>query len=308
MIVRLIPGRNTHHSIETSSLSDKTVLVSNSIEDRLPESPLVVIEPSKSWSKLNIGEIWVYHELLYFLVWRDLKVRYKQTILGVAWVIMQPLLATIIFTVFLGILARVPSDGAPYPLFVYAGLLPWLFFSNAILGSGTSLISNAHLITKVYFPRMIIPAAAIGARLVDFCIAFTMLIVLMIYYRVPLTLNITMLPLLILITTLMALGCGMLLSAVNVKYRDVGVAMPVLIQLWMFVSPILYPSSMVPEKWRLLYTLNPFVGIVDNFRVALFGGTFKWFALGVSALFTILVMTYSMFEFKRVEKSIADII
>lgn len=274
----------------------------------LPSEPLVTVEPGRNWGLPDFGEIWSYRELLYFLTWRDLKVRYKQTLLGVAWVVMQPLMMTLVFTVFLGMLARVPSDGVPYPIFVYAGLLPWTFFSGAVLGAGTSLVSNSHLVTKVYFPRMIIPAAAVMARLADFCVAFTIILGLMTFYRVAPTWNLLMLPALVALASLLAFGCGLLLSAINVKYRDVGVALPVFIQLWMFVSPILYPTSLVPPAWRRLYELNPFVGIVDNFRTALFGGEFQWFSLGVSVAATVVVLVVSMFEFRRVEKSLADVI
>jgi lipopolysaccharide transport system permease protein len=275
---------------------------------RLPAEPLVVVEPSGTWRALDLAGLWAQRELLYFLTWRDLKVRYKQTLLGVAWVVMQPLMMTVVFTVFLGMLARVPTERVPYPLFVYAGLLPWTFFSGAVVGGGTSLVSNSHLITKVYFPRLIVPAAAVGARLVDFCVAFTIIVGMMVFYRVPLTANLLMLPPLLLLATALALGCGLLLSAINVRYRDIGVALPVFIQLWMFVSPVLYPTSLVPEAWRGVYALNPLVGVIDNFRAALFGGGFNWPALGLSAAFTAALLVFSAYEFKRVEKSIADVI
>jgi lipopolysaccharide transport system permease protein len=275
---------------------------------QLPAEPLVTVEPSGSWRALDLAELWSHRELLYFLTWRDLKVRYKQTLLGVAWVVMQPLMMTVVFTVFLGMLARVPTERVPYPLFVYAGLLPWTFFSGAVVGGGTSLVSNSHLITKVYFPRLIVPAAAVGARLVDFCVAFTIIVGMMVFYRVPLTANLLMLPPLLLLATALALGCGLLLSAINVRYRDIGVALPVFIQLWMFVSPVLYPTSLVPEAWRGVYALNPLVGVIDNFRAALFGGGFNWPALGLSAAFTAALLVFSAYEFKRVEKSIADVI
>jgi lipopolysaccharide transport system permease protein len=193
--------------------------------------PPIILEPSSSWVSLNLRDLWIYRELLYFLTLRDVKVRYKQTILGVVWVVMQPLLTTIIFTVFLGLLVKVPSDGIPYPLFAYAGLLPWTFFSGAVANSSNSLVGSAHLITKVYFPRMIIPGAAVGARLVDFAISAVILVGLMIYYGVGLTWSILMLPALVVLIMLLTLGLGMWTSALNVKYRDVGVALPVLIQL-----------------------------------------------------------------------------
>ena len=274
----------------------------------VPNEPLVLIEPSNSGISLHLGDVWAYRELLYFLIWRDLKVRYKQTVLGAGWVVMQPLLTTVIFTVFLGKLARVPSDGLPYPLFVYAGLLPWTFFSGAVLSSGNSLVGSAHLITKVYFPRTIIPVAAVGARLVDFVISFTIVIGMMIYYSVPLTWGMAMLPVLIALITLLALGLSMWLSALNVRFRDVGVALPVLIQLWMFASPIVYPLSLVPEGWRKVYALNPMVGLIEGFRAALLGQGGDWTALAISSAITLALLVYSAYAFRRMEKSFADII
>ncbi len=272
----------------------------------LPEEPLVIIERTESWVAVNFRDLWAYRGLLYFLIWRDLKVRYKQTVLGIAWVIMQPLLATFIFTIFLGMLARVSSDGLPYPLFVYAGLLPWTFFSSAVTTSSNSLVGNAHLITKVYFPRMLIPAAAISGRLVDFAIAFVILIGLMIYYGMAVTKQIVMLPPLIILVTLFAFGFGMLLSAFNVKYRDVGAILPVVIQLWMFASPVLYPMSLVPQKWQVLFALNPIVGITEGFRASLFGQEFNWVALTFSFVVTLILLVCSAYTFQRMEKSFAD--
>jgi len=275
----------------------------------LPDEPLIVIEPTGSWSALDFRELWAHRELLYFLTWRDIKVRYKQTAFGAAWVILQPLLTTLIFTIFLGMLARVPSDGAPYPLMVYIGLLPWTFFSGAVLNSSNSLLGNANLITKVYFPRMIIPAAAIGARLVDFATGFVILAGMMLYYRVPLTRNALMLPALVALTTLLALGLGVLLSALNVKRRDIGFALPVLMQFWMYVSPVIYPANLVPARWRGVYALNPLVGVVENFRAALLPGKqFNWYALAVTTIVTLILLTCAAYIFKRVEKSFADTI
>lgn len=274
----------------------------------LPEEPLVIIEQSKPWVAINLRDLWTYRELLYFLTWRDLKVRYKQTLLGVMWVVMQPVLTTLIFTVFLGMLARVPSNGLPYPLFTYAGILPWVFFANAVGNSGNSLVGNAHLITKVYFPRLIIPFAAVAARLLDLAIALIILAGLMAYYRVELTRSIILLPLMIILLTLFSLGFGMLVSALNVKYRDVGVALPVLIQLWMFSSPVVYPASLIPEQWRWAYELNPLVGIIEGFRAALFGQGFNWPALTISVVITLALFIYSAYAFKRMEKDFADLV
>ena len=277
-------------------------------EGPLPEAPLVVIEPSKSWVALNLRDIWTYRELLYFLVWRDVKVRYKQTLLGATWAIIQPLFAMLIFTLFFGRLGGIKSDGVPYPLFAYAGLLPWTFFSNAITNSGNSLVGSANLITKVYFPRIVIPAATVVAGLVDFFFAFLTLIALMFYYRVPPSTSLLALPVLLLLTSVLALAVGMWMSALNVKYRDVRHALPFLIQLWMFASPIIYPSSMVPAKWHWLMSLNPLTGIVEGYRASLFNLPLDWRALGVSALLTLLALAYSMFTFKRMERKFADII
>lgn len=266
------------------------------------------MQASKSWNALHLRELWLYRELLYFMMWRDLKVRYKQTVLGVVWVIMQPLMMTLIFTLFLGQLARVPSDGAPYPLMVYAGFLPWTFFSSAVASSGNSLVGSSHLITKVYFPRMIIPGASVGARVVDFGVGFVILVVMMLFYGVGLTWNLLMLPVLVVLTTLLALGLGMWVSAINVKYRDVGIALPVLLQFWMFASPVVYPSTLVPPDWRWLYSLNPLVGIIDGFRSALFARPFDWPSLAVSAVFTLVLLVYAAYAFQRMEKNFADVV
>ena len=274
----------------------------------LPDAPLVVIEPRSHWFDLGLRDIWAYRELLYFLTWRDVKVRYKQAALGVLWVVLQPLLTTVILTIFLGKLARVPSDGFPYPVFVYAGLLPWTFFSAALLSSGNSLVSSAHLITKTYFPRLIIPSASIGARLVDFAIGFVNLIALMIYYGVGVSSTILVLPMVVVLLSLLALSVGMWAAAVNVKYRDVGVALPVLIQLWMFASPVMYPSSIVPAKYAWVYKLNPLTGILDGFRSSLFGQRIDWGSLGISAAFTLGALTFSAISFRRMEKNFADVV
>ncbi len=274
----------------------------------LPEQPLVSIRPSNRWVPIDLKSLWAYRELLYFLTWRDVKIRYKQTVLGIVWAIIQPLLTMLIFTLFFGKLAGVPSDGIPYPLFAYAGLLPWTFFSNAVTTSSNSLIGSANLITKVYFPRMIIPGASVAAGLVDFAIAFAILVVLMIYYRVSLTWNILMLPPLVVTTALLALGVGMLMSAVNVKYRDVRHALPFAIQLLMFATPIIYPFSMVPAPWRQLLLLNPLTGIFNGYRSALFGRPFDWTSLALAFAITIFLLVFATFYFRRTERSFADIV
>ena len=274
----------------------------------LPDEPLVVIQASNKWNLINLKDIWAYRELLFFLTWRDVKVRYKQTALGAAWAILQPLFMMIIFTIFFGRLAGVDSKGIPYPIFALAGLVPWTFFSNTITASGNSLVGSAHLITKVYFPRLIVPAAAMTAGLVDFVLAFILLVAMMLYYRVPLTAQVFFLPVLVLLTALFGLGVGTWMSALNVKYRDVRFALPFLIQLWLFVSSVILPSSSVPEKYRWLLMFNPMSGIIEGYRSALFGLPFDWPALGVAAILTILMLFYSIYSFGKAERSFADII
>ncbi len=281
---------------------------SEALAHSLPEHPLVIIQPNKTWRALELRDLWAFRDLLYFLTWRDVKVRYKQTALGVAWAIIQPLFTMLIFTLFFGRLAGVPSDNIPYPVFAYAGLLPWTFFANAITNSGNSLVGSANLITKVYFPRMIIPAAAIAAGLVDLGISFVVLIPLMIYYHISITLSALMFPFVVFLTALLALGVGMWLSALNVKYRDVRFALPFLVQLWMFVSPVIYPASFLPSRFRWLLALNPMTGIIEAYRSSLFGHAFNWSALATSAAITLAVLVYSSYAFHRMEKNFADII
>jgi len=274
----------------------------------VPAEPLVIVQPTSEWSSLNLTELWNYRELIYFLTWRDVKVRYKQTALGVGWAIMQPLFTMLIFTLFFGRLAGVPSDNIPYPIFAYAGLLAWTFFSNAVTSSGNSLIGSAHLITKVYFPRMSIPAAAVLAGIVDLAFGLVILILLMLYYRVVPTWSVLLFPFLVLLTALLALGVGLWLSALNVKYRDVRFALPFVIQLWMFVSPIIYPSSFLPSRFRWILALNPLTGIIEGYRSSLFGVAFNWRALAISIVITFAMLVYSSFMFRRMEKSFADIV
>ena len=274
----------------------------------LPDEPIVTIEAGRGWTGVSFRDLWAYRELLYFLTWRDLKVRYKQTMLGATWAILQPLVMMIIFTYFFGKLARVNTEGVPYPVFYYTGVTVWTYFSNSILSGANSLIGNTNLITKVYFPRYIVPAAAVAAGLVDYAIASILLVGLLIYYRVPVTLAYLMLIPLVLVVTLLALGVSALLAAMNVKYRDVRYALPFLIQVWMFVSPIIYPASLVPDEWRWLLSINPMTGIVECFRSALFGSPLRWGAFAYSVAFTFAVLVYSMFVFKRTERHFAEYI
>ena len=310
-------GISTTDSARALESTTETVKVDRPLNlqessDSLPDEPLVTIEPTRSWLPLNFGDLWTYRELLYFLTWRDVKVRYKQTLLGIVWVVTQPLLMTLIFSVFLGMLARVPTGGLPYPLLIFTGLLPWNLFSSGVSAAAYSVVGNSNLISKVYFPRVLIPAASIAARLVDFAISFAILAGILGYYRlvrhydIALTWNLAAIPFLIALTTLLSFGLGMLVSALNVRYRDVGIALPVVIQLWMFVSPVLYAVGIVPGRWQRLYALNPLVGVIEGFRAALLGGRFNQFALAVSVSFTIGLLIMSAFVFRRFEEDFAD--
>jgi lipopolysaccharide transport system permease protein len=297
--VRPLAQDASHSSAEGSSAA---------ADHSLPAQPLISIRPSRTWVSLNLRDLWAYRELLYFLTWRDVKVRYKQTLLGAAWAVLQPLAAMLLFTLFFGKLAGIPSDGVPYPIFVYAALVPWTFFSNAVTASGNSLVGSANLITKVYFPRMIIPGAAVAAGLVDFAIAFVLLAGLMLWYGVMPGWQIALLPPLVVLTALLALGVGMWMSALNVRYRDVRYALPFLIQLWMFASPIIYPMSMVPAQWRWVMATNPLSGIIEGYRSALFGLPIDWPSLAISLMATLIVLLYSAYDFRRMEKTFADIV
>jgi lipopolysaccharide transport system permease protein len=274
----------------------------------LPDEPIVRIRPSRSWVALNLRDVWGYRELLYLLTWRDVQVRYKQTVMGVAWAVIQPLASMLIFNLFFGRLAKLPSDGIPYPLFAFAGLLPWTFFSNAVTNSGNSLVGSAHLITKVYFPRMIIPAATVGAGLVDLAIAFVLLAGLMAYYGVAVGWGLLMLPVVVALTVVLALGVGLWTSALNVKYRDVRYALPFLTQLWMFASPVIYPASLVPDRWRPVMALNPMTGVIEGYRSSLFGLPFDWPTLGISAAVTLALFTFAAYSFRRMERAFADVV
>lgn len=280
---------------------------SESAEDLTPERH-ALIKSEEAGVQLNLGELWHYRELLYFLTLRDIKVRYKQTLMGVAWVIIQPLTTVLIFTLVFNRFVRLDTGSLPYPLFALSGLLLWLFFANAVTNSTYSLVSNANLITKVYFPRMFIPAASVAAGLVDLGIAFLLLIVLYFYYGVAFTLNILLLPLFILMMALLALGVGLLSAAVTVKYRDLRHALPFIIQLWMFASPVIYPTSIVPEKWKWLVTINPVAGIIEGFRASLTGSSFDWVHVSISAVITLTVLVCSVYIFRRFEDTFADVV
>src|SRR5215831_4325601 len=250
-----------------------------------PGRARMMIQPRKNLLHIDLGVIWEYRELLYFLVWREVKVRYKQTMLGSAWAILQPLITMVIFTAIFGNFAKIPSDGLPYPLFAYVALLPWEYFSQAISRSGVSVVNDANLVQKIYFPRLIIPLAAVVTPFVDFLLSFVILLGMMLWFRVSPTWGMMVLPLFLLMALLTALSAGLWLSALNVKYRDIRYTIPFLTQFWMYASPIAYPVSLIPEKWRLLYSLNPLTGVVEGFRWALLGKESPDFRImGVSAV------------------------
>jgi lipopolysaccharide transport system permease protein len=270
---------------------------------------VIRIQPSRGWVSLKLGEIWAYRDLLYFLAWRDVKIRYKQTALGAAWAILQPVFTMLIFTLFFGRLAKMPSDGIPYSIFAFAALVPWTFFANGLSQSSNSLVGNAHLIKKVFFPRLIVPISSILSGLVDFALAFLVLLGMCVFYRMPLTGAILWVPFLLALTLATALGAGLWLSALNVQFRDVRHAVPFLVQAWMFASPIAYPSSLLSEPWRTIYGLNPMVGVVEGFRWALLGtSTAPGPLLVVSSLAALALLIGGAFYFRRMERSFADVV
>ena len=276
----------------------------------LPDQPRILIESEAAGVRLNLAELWEYRELLYFLTLRDVKVRYKQTLLGAAWVIVQPLCTMLIFTLIFNRFAKLDAGVLPYPLFAYAGLLLWVFFSNAVINGTNSLTNNTNLVTKVYFPRLFLPAAAVGAGLVDLAIASLILIALVIFYDVAAAWSWLLLPAFVGLTLLLSLGVGMLVSALTVKYRDLKHVLPFLIQFWLFASPVIYPSGLVPGRWRWLLAINPLTGILEGFRAALAGGgdKFDWPVIAISAALTGTVLVCSLYVFRRVEDTFADLI
>jgi lipopolysaccharide transport system permease protein len=272
------------------------------------EIPVLVIRPSRGLLALRLGEVWDYRELLYFLVWRDIKVRYKQTALGALWAIIQPVMTMVVFSIFFGRLAKVPSDGVPYPVFSMAALLPWQLFAFALTESSNSLVTSQNLITKVYFPRLVVPLSSVLAGLVDFAIAFAVLLILMAFYGIHPTAAIVWLPLLVVLAVVTALSVGLWLSALNVKYRDVRYTIPFLTQLWMFATPVAYPSSIIPQPWRTWSGLNPMAGVVEGFRWALLGnGQVPGALLWVSVAAVLLLFTGGLIYFRRMESTFADI-
>lgn len=272
------------------------------------DQPLLTIRPSGKYPKLDLAEIWQYRELLYFLVWRDVKLRYKQTALGAIWAIIQPLLPMVIFTLFFGKLAHVPSDGIPYALFAYAGLLPWTYFSNAVSNSSSSVVANSNLVTKVYFPRMLIPVAGVLAALLDFFIASSLLIGMMFWYQAPLRFSMLAAPLVLLAMTLLAMGTGTLFAALNVRFRDIRFVLPFFVQFWMFATPVIYPASMIPSKWRWVLALNPMAGMIEGFRAAVFGTAQDWLVLSISTAVSTVLVIYAVYFFRSSERTFADVI
>jgi lipopolysaccharide transport system permease protein len=274
-----------------------------------PRAPSFVVTPSRGWSLPQFASLWEYRELLYFLIWRDLKVRYKQTALGILWAVLQPFMTMVAFTIFFGKLGQFPSDGLPYPIFVYTALLPWQLFAGSLAASGNSLVGNRHLITKVYFPRLIVPLSAVFVGLVDFALSFVILLGMMAYYDIYPTAAVLLLPFFVVLAVATALAVGLWLATLNVQYRDVQYTIPFLTQFWLFITPIAYPSSLVPEQWRTLYGLNPMVGVVDGFRWALLGQTTKPdVAVFLSILITGILLLGGLYYFRRMERSFADVV
>ena len=270
----------------------------------------IVIQPSKGLFHVDFAELWQYRELIYFLIWREVKVRYKQTVVGATWAIVQPLVTMVIFTIVFGRFAKIPSDGLPYPVFAYTALLPWTFFAQALTRSGGSLVSSANLVTKVYFPRLIIPLAAVFAPIVDFLVSFLVLIGMIIWYGItPTWTGLLALPCFMVLTVATALGVTLWLSPLNVRYRDVGHTLPFISQFWMYASPVVYPVSLVPEKWQTLYSLNPMVGVIEGFRWALLGKQSPNFiAMAISAAVVLALLSGGILFFKKMEGTFADVV
>ena len=280
----------------------------NKLSDK-PEQWETLIQPAAGWVPLGLRELWEYRELLYFFIWRNIKVRYKQTVLGGAWAIIQPFLTMIVFSIFFGRLAGIPSEGVPYPIFAYTALVPWTFFANALSQASNSLLEHERMITKIYFPRLLLPLSAVLSGLIDFAISFSILIGMLLWYRLTPTIGLLLVPFFILTATLTALGVGLWLSALNVQYRDVRYVIPFLVQFWLFSTPIAYPSSLVPEQWQFLYGLNPMAGVVEGFRWALLGTASISPQLIVASLLTMFVVLISgLYYFRKMEETFADVV
>jgi len=269
---------------------------------------VTIIEPAKGWRALDFRELWAYRELLLVLVLRDIKVRYKQTALGVVWAVLQPVMTMVVFTVIFGGLAKIPSDGYPYAIFVFAALLPWTFFANAIGTSSLSLVNSANMVSKIYFPRVIVPLASIGAGLIDLLISTVVLFALMLWYGVGWSMHLLLAPVLLLAVIFIALGVGTLISALTVAYRDFRFVVPFMVQIWMYATPVVYPASLVPEKWQWVVYLNPMAGVIEAFRSAFLGRAFDWPSIGISMLVGLVFFLFGIAYFERVERRFADII
>jgi len=274
-----------------------------------PARPMLRVQRSRGWVSLNLGDLWQYRELVYFLTWRDVKVRYKQTLLGAAWAVLQPLLTMLVFSLFFGRLAHMPSEGVPYPVFTLAALVPWTFFSNGLTQSSNSLVGSANLITKVYFPRLIVPVATVLSGVIDLVLAFLCLVVMLAFYQMAPASTVVWLPLFLLLAVIAALGTGLWLSAMNVQFRDVRYTVPFLTQFWLFATPIAYPSSLLHEPWRTIFAVNPMVGAVEGFRWALFGHSPPPVTVvAVSFVSATLVLLGGALYFRRMERTFADIV
>ncbi|PYU32062.1 MAG: phosphate ABC transporter permease [Acidobacteria bacterium] len=289
------------------SVTQQTVLPPTPALPAAP--PLLRIAPPQGWLELNLREVWEYRELLYFFVWRDLKIRYKQTAIGAAWAVLQPFLTMIVFSLFFGALARIPSHGLPYPIFYYSALLPWMYFAGALQNATSTVVDQQRVITKVYFPRLVLPLAAVLSGLVDLAIGFVVFLGMMLYYGMTPQATILLLPGFLLLGVLTALGVGLWLSALNAIYRDVRYVLPFLIQFWMFASPVAYPSSLVPERWRWLYGLNPMAGVIEGFRWALTGqGQPPNLLLAASTGAVVLLVAGGVVYFQKMEATFADVV
>lgn len=298
-----------YHNLYTDGANKKSGKDEGEIEDNTPE--FILIESADRWSFLKLFmELWDYRELVFFLIWRDVKIRYKQTLLGIGWAILQPLVMMLIFTLFFGRMAKIPSDGIPYPIFAYSGLLPWTFFANGVTQATNSMVGNTHLLTKVYFPRMLIPIASVMAGLLDFILAFVILFIMMAYYQIYPTAKWFILPVILLLLIITTVGVSLLLSALNVLYRDTRYIVPFMIQSWLFLTPVVYPSSMLSENWRLIYSINPMAGMIEGVRWVLLGTNVS--SIGIMFIFSatigVLLIILGIFCFKTMEDTFADVI
>jgi lipopolysaccharide transport system permease protein len=278
-------------------------------QEKQKQESETIVEPPGSWFHLRLAELWEFRELLYFLVWRDIKVRYKQTVLGASWAVIQPLMTMVVFSVIFGKLGNLPSEGLPYPVFTFAALLPWQLFSRSLADASISLVGNQNMVTKIYFPRIFLPASSIFSGLLDFAIAFVVLLIMMVIYGIPFTWNILLVIPLLLLCIVTSLAVGLWLSALNVRYRDIKYITPFLLQFWMYATPVAYSATLIPEEWRFLYGLNPMTGVVEGFRWALLGQQAEISSLlGVSIAAVVLLFVTSLFYFQRMELTFADVV